>query len=68
MNSDIPAAKAYSGPLPAGKDGFEFFTEVRPHAAVGPGAFWRVQQDGSVWGDNDWAKVKVLISRVSQEL
>jgi hypothetical protein len=67
MNSDIPAAKAYPGELPTGKDGFEFFTEVRPHTVFASGAFWRVQPDGSVWGDNEWAKVKVLVSRVSQE-
>lgn len=34
--SDIPKVKAYSGPLPDGKKGFEFTTDVKPDSGGHP--------------------------------
>jgi hypothetical protein len=42
--SDIPAVKAYEGPLPAGQKGFEFTTPVAPDTGSAPGrAIWSTQ-------------------------
>ncbi len=67
-NSNLPAAQAFIGALPDGESGFEFYANVPPDSVGGGRAFWHVRDDGSVWGDDEWAKVKVVVSRVNQDL
>jgi hypothetical protein len=67
-NSDIPAVQAFFGELPNEVAGFEFFAACPPDRGAGPVAYWRVRDDGSVWGEDDWAKVRVVVSHVSQDL
>jgi hypothetical protein len=65
--SPFPAVQAYCGGLPSGVAGFEFFSIAPPDRPWGGVAYWRARADGSVTIEDDWAKVVVLISRVSQE-
>lgn len=67
-NSNVPAVQAFVGALPDGEPGFEFFAAATPHSTGGGRAFWRVRDDGTVWGDDEWAKVNILVSHVSQEI
>jgi hypothetical protein len=67
FNSDIPAVQAYAGELPPEANGFEFFAAAPPDAPFGPVMFWRVRADGRVWGDDAWARIVVLITKVQQE-
>lgn len=49
--SPFPAAKAYDGPLPAGADGIEFSTNVKPSSMpVHPGGIvnWNIHNPGVV--------------------
>jgi len=62
-----PAVQAYAGRLPDGKQGFEFFAAVPPDRPFGPQSYWRARLDGGVRGDHEWAKLRVVLSRVSQE-
>lgn len=62
-----PAAQAYHGGLDDGAEGFEFYADVPPDSPWGP-PHWREREDGSVWLEDDMAKVKILISRVTMSL
>jgi hypothetical protein len=66
LNSDIPAVKAYFGPLPRDRPGFEFFCAAEPDVRGGSTAYWRAREDKAVWLEDEWAKVRILITRVSQ--
>ncbi len=66
-NSNIPTVKAYFGKLPVDAEGFEFWTFVEPHNRFGPDAYWLQREDQQVWGDSDWAKVRIAITRLNQE-
>lgn len=66
--SNIPAVKAYFGPLPAGARGFEFFALAPPDQPWAGVVYWRERADGSVWIDAEQAKVNVLVRRVDQDL
>lgn len=68
FGSDIPAVKAYAGELPPGSEGFEFFTTAVPDRPNGPTVRWRQRDDGSVRSEGDEVRIKVLISRVDQEI
>lgn len=59
--------QAYMGHLPDDDHGFEFYAAVPPDRPHGPQAYWRARADGSVETDDEWAKLKVLVSRVRQE-
>lgn len=63
-----PTVQAYAGELPDGEEGFEFFAVTPPDRPHGPQVYWRAHRDSSVEGDQEWAKLKVLVSRVAQEL
>jgi len=65
--SNIPAVQAYPGPLPPNRQGFEFFAMRPPDDLFGPVAYWRERDDRSVRVEDDWAKVKIVLSRVDQE-
>jgi hypothetical protein len=59
-----PAVQAYTGPLPPGAQGVEFETDIPPDPGCPPGqAYWRGPRDG-VQVDQDYAKIKVRITRV----
>jgi hypothetical protein len=50
--SEVPKVKAYCGPLPIGKRGIEFTTDIEPDAGVPPGyAFWSGPREGIVLKD-----------------
>jgi hypothetical protein len=66
-NSDIPAVQAFAGELPTDAAGFEFFAVAPPDAPHGPVMYWRIRADGQVWGDEAWARIVVLITKVRQE-
>lgn len=66
-NSDIRAVQAFSGPLPDLERGFEFFAVAEPDRPDGPVMYWRARADGNVLGD-DWARIRVLVTKVRQEL
>jgi hypothetical protein len=62
-----PAVQAYAGELPDGREGFEFFALAPPDRPCGPQVYWRAHTDSSVEANQEWAKLKVLVSRVAQE-
>jgi hypothetical protein len=66
-NSDIPAVQAIPGRLPGDRIGFEFYTATVPDTPAGGVVYWRVRDDNAVWGDDTWAKVRIVVSRVNQE-
>ncbi len=64
--SNIPAAQAYIGPLPAGRRGIEFSTTVQPDPNKPPGqAFWTGPRTG-VKIEGDFATIKIKILRNTQ--
>jgi hypothetical protein len=65
--SDRPAVQAIPGRRPNDRIGFEFFTPTEPDTGAGGVVYWRVRDDESVWGDDTWAKVRIVVSRVNQE-
>jgi hypothetical protein len=67
FGSAQPTVKAYFGELPEGEFGFEFFSLAEPSNESGPRAYFRERADGAVWLDGDWAKVKIVVSRVTQD-
>ena len=61
--SDIPAVKAYIGPLPEGCAGIEFTTETEPDAGTAPiEAWWRGPREGVEVG-GDWAKIRIKVTK-----
>jgi hypothetical protein len=65
--SHIPKVKAYVGPLPAGREGIEFTTEVPPDPGCPPGrAEWSGPRPG-VMLDGEFAKIRVTVTRNTQE-
>jgi len=65
--SDIPAAKAYVGPLPPGAKGFEFYTTVAPNAGTPPGqALWTGPRSGVTVEPFEYAKIPVKVTKVSE--
>lgn len=45
--SEVPKVKAYCGPLPTGKRGIEFTTNIEPDFGMPPGfAFWSGPREG----------------------
>lgn len=68
FGSDTPAVKAYAGELPSDAEGFELYTIAAPDRPHGNVMYWRQRDDGSVWEDGGEARIKVLISRVDQEI
>lgn len=64
--SGIAKVKAYTGPLPEGKAGIEFATEVPPDLGCPPGqAHWSGPREGVIV-DGDYAKIRVRINRNTQ--
>ncbi len=66
--SDIPAAKAFPGPLPPGERGFEFTTSVAPDdSGVGflSGIKWTGPRPGVKVDPYSWAKIPVTVTKVS---
>lgn len=68
FGSDVPAVKAYAGKLPDGVQGFELYTFAEPDRPAGKVMLWRKRDDGMVWEENAEARIKVLVSRVDQEI
>ncbi len=66
--SDIPAVKAYAGELPDGVRGFELYAFAEPDRPAGKVMLWRSRDDGMVWEEGGEARIKVLVSRVDQEI
>ncbi|MBO0805372.1 MAG: RHS repeat-associated core domain-containing protein, partial [Nocardiopsaceae bacterium] len=65
--SNIPAAKAYNGPLPPGKSGVEFYTPVAPTDTMGgiPGlqATWYRGSPGVVDINDEWVKIPIRTTK-----
>ena len=62
--SHFPKVKAYAGPLPEGRSGYEFETDVAPDRGCVPGQpTWSGPREGVVVED-DWAKIKVRLTKV----
>jgi hypothetical protein len=59
--------KAHRRELPEGSSGFEFFTFAEPDLRA-PVILWTPRQDGLVWEEEDMAKLRVLVTKVSQEI
>jgi hypothetical protein len=66
--SDIASAKAYVGPIPRGVSGFEFYATDEPNRPYGPIAYWMPTAHDRVRSEDGWAKLKILVSLVSQDL
>jgi hypothetical protein len=63
--SDIPKVKAFRGPLPAGTEGIEFTTNVRPSYQWGEMVDWFSPQVPIIRRDGeDYAVLKARITRV----
>ena len=66
FGSHIPKVKAYRGPLPAGKRGIEFVTDVPPDPGSTPKrAEWSGPRRGVVV-EGDFAKIRVVITKNTQ--
>jgi hypothetical protein len=66
LRSDIPAVKAYPGPLPEHKRGIEFETDVPPDKGSPPATkYWRGPRSG-VRVEGEFAKIKVRILKNTQ--
>lgn len=65
FQSDIPKVKAFDGPLPAGEQGFEFETDVRPDRGHVPGKpTWAAKpRRAGIASDSEYAKIKVRVLR-----
>lgn len=66
-NSPIPAAMAFFGPLPDGGSGLEFYSLVKPDRPYGPSVYWHAPPHGRARADDPWAKIDVLLRRVSKD-
>ncbi|CAA9517402.1 MAG: hypothetical protein AVDCRST_MAG85-2699 [uncultured Solirubrobacteraceae bacterium] len=62
-----PAVQAYHGPLADGEPGFEFWAATPPDSGYGP-PHWRRRDDGSVRLEGDVAKIRIYVTRVSEDL
>jgi hypothetical protein len=62
-----PVVKAFSGPLPPDRQGFEFHTFGPPDRPHGSYAYWRERRDGVVIIEDGRAKIRVLITLVRQD-
>jgi len=63
-----PRVKAYRGGLRDDDVGFEFFTFVEPNFADNPAPQWGARADGSVWDEDGTARLRVLVTKVSQNI
>lgn len=63
-----PQVKAYVGPLPPDKKGVEFYTNVPPDYGCPPGVHYWTPKKGKlgVWEEDDYAKIKVRITKCTQ--
>jgi RHS repeat-associated protein len=65
--SMIPVAQAYTGPLPQGARGIEFYTTVAPASGSRPGAAnWYRGTDGVDDIDDDWVSIPVQVIKNTQ--
>lgn len=63
----FPAVEAFPGPLPAGKRGIEFETDVPPDPGCPPTrVYWRGPRPG-VTVEGDVAKISVRVTKNSQQ-
>lgn len=67
-HTDVPRVKAYNGPLPQANRGFEFYTLAPPDQPYGGTMFWGERTDATVSLEDEWARIVVLVSRISQDL
>ncbi len=62
--SGIPQPQAYDGPLPPGRIGIEFRTDVAPHGGSPPGQVrWVPGDPGVVSVDDDYAKIAIVVTK-----
>jgi hypothetical protein len=62
-----PRVKAHAGPLADMDEGFEFYAESPPDLDS-PKPLWTPSETGLVWEEDNMARMRVLITRVSQEI
>ena len=66
-NSDIPKVQAWEGPLPEGKQGVEFYTDVAPDTGGAPGRpTWSGPRPG-VRVEDDYAKICCEVTANTQQ-
>ena len=65
-HSDIPKVKAFVGPLPPGRSGIEFTTEIVPDEGCPPGhAYWSEGRTGiEVLETNELVAIAVTMIKV----
>jgi hypothetical protein len=66
--SDLAKVKAYAGPLPAGRKGIEFTTDMPPDEGCPPDLpTWRAGREG-VTVEGDYARISVRVTKNTQRL
>jgi hypothetical protein len=66
--SDLAKVKAYAGPLPAGRRGVEFTTDMPPDEGCPPDLpTWRAGREG-VTVEGDYARIRVRVTKNTQRL
>ena len=66
FGSDRPKVKAYAGPLPAGRRGIEFVTDVSPHSG---GHAMRPEWSGPTPGvvvEGEFAEIRCTVTKNTQ--
>jgi hypothetical protein len=63
-----PRVKAHAGELREDATGFEFFTFAEPDLNTLPSPLWSARGDKSVWGDDETARLQVLVTKVAQDI
>ena len=68
LGSLIPKVKAYAGPLPSGKSGIEFTTDVLPDSGGAPGRpTWSGSRQGIIAGvderGREFVEIRVEVTR-----
>lgn len=58
----FPRVKAYEGPLPQGRSGIEFYTDVSPDDDIPHAPTWTIGREGVIWGDDP--EVVLITARI----
>jgi hypothetical protein len=66
--SGVPRVQAYRGGLLERDVGFEFYAFTEPDLRYGPEMQWSPRADGSVTQTTGVAKLKILVTRVTQAI
>lgn len=64
--SNIRTVKAYNGPLPDGRVGFEFRTDIQPQPGGGGISFWREGMPGVVIVDDTFVRISIRLDKINR--